>query len=116
MHFPKILYALTFGFFFKARSTVMEVHKVNIAIVITANASTDMVPPDMVIVIKGQITTEKNFAGQNGKNKIVKKSAIFLLEINTQSSIQILDFITFSKLENVFDHAIFPSILWPNLV
>ena len=31
----------------------MEVHKVNIAIVITANASTDMVPPDMVIVTKG---------------------------------------------------------------
>ena len=31
----------------------MEVHKVNIAIVIIANASTDMVPPDMVIVTKG---------------------------------------------------------------
>ena len=88
----------------------------NIAIVIIANASTDMVPPDMVIVTKGQITTKKHFAGQNGKNKIVKKSAIFLLEINTQSSIQNFDFITFSKLENVLDHAIFPSILWPNLV
>ena len=35
----------------------MEVHKVNIAIVITANASTDMVPPDMVIVTKNQPKT-----------------------------------------------------------
>ena len=87
----------------------------NIAIVIIANASTDMVPPDMVIVTKG-LKNQKHFAGQNGKNKIVKKSAIFLLEINTQSSIPNFDFITFSKLENVFDHAIFPSILWPNLV
>eukprot|EP00093_Oithona_nana_P000481 00481.XXX_659_1397_1 [CDS] Oithona nana genome sequencing. len=40
-----------------ARSTVMEVHKVNIAIVITANASTDMEPPDMVIVTKNQPKT-----------------------------------------------------------
>ena len=60
MHFPKILYALTFGFFFQARSTVMEVHKVNIAIVIIANASTDMVPPDMVIVTKG-LKNQKTF-------------------------------------------------------
>ena len=35
----------------------MEVHKVNIAIVITANASTDMEPPDMVIVTKKQPKT-----------------------------------------------------------
>ena len=65
----------------------MEVHKVNIAIVITANASTDMVPPDMVIVTKCQITTEKNFAGQNGKNKIVKKSAIIIFVGNKHSNI-----------------------------
>ena len=42
----------------------MEVHKVNIAIVITANASTDMEPPDMVIVTKNQ--RKNHLAGRNG--------------------------------------------------
>ena len=57
----------------------------NIAIVITANASTDMVPPDMVIVTKG--LKKKHFAGQNGKNKIVKKSAIIIFVGNKHSII-----------------------------
>ena len=65
----------------------MEVHKVNIAIVITANASTDMVPPDMVIVTKGQITTKNHFAGQNGKFEIVKKRAIIIFVGNKLSII-----------------------------
>ena len=63
----------------------MEVHKVNIAIVITANASTDMVPPDMVIVTKGLKKPKKHFAGQNGKNEIVKKSAIIIFVGNNQT-------------------------------
>ena len=47
MHF-----ALTFEKSLQERSTVMEVRRVNIAIVITANASTVMVPPDTGIAIE----------------------------------------------------------------
>ena len=45
----------------------MEVHKVNIAIVIIANASTDMVPPDMVIVTKGLKNKKKTFCWSKWK-------------------------------------------------
>ena len=46
----------------------MEVHKVNIAIVIIANASTDMVPPDMVIVTKG-LKNQKTFCWSKWKEE-----------------------------------------------
>ena len=47
MHF-----ALRFEKSLQERSTVMEVRRVNIAIVIIANASTAMVPPDTGIAIE----------------------------------------------------------------
>ena len=55
MHF-----ALTFEKSLQERSTVMEVRRVNIAIVITANASTVMVPPDTGIAIEKRISLVEN--------------------------------------------------------
>ena len=57
-NFPKIFHA--FEKSLQERSTVMEVRRVNIAIVITANASTVMVPPDTGIAIEKRISPFEN--------------------------------------------------------
>ena len=92
----------------------MEVHKVNIAIVITANASTGMVPPDMVIVTKCQ--PKNHIAGRNGievkKIHFWSSSAIIIFswKINTQSSIT--SWKTFFITHFSF---LFYGQIWPNI-